>query len=66
MAIGKQGGKGTAPVGKPIMGMKAGGKVVGGGKKTLGKWLESDEPSAPPVKAVRKLPSFNTGPKKKK
>ncbi|MBP8172368.1 MAG: DEAD/DEAH box helicase [Pseudomonas sp.] len=41
-------------------------KVVGGGKKTLGKWLESDEPSAPPVKAVRKLPSFNTGPKKKK
>ncbi|OYT95176.1 MAG: DEAD/DEAH box helicase [Pseudomonas sp. PGPPP3] len=43
-------------------------KVVGGGgKKTLGKWLESaDEPSAPPVKAVRKVPSFNTGPKKKK
>ncbi|MFZ2318666.1 MAG: DEAD/DEAH box helicase [Pseudomonas sp.] len=41
--------------------------VGGGGKKTLGKWLESaDEPSAPPVKAVRKVPSFNTGPKKKK
>ena len=40
--------------------------VGGGGKKTLGKWLESDEPSALPVKAVRKVPSFNTGPKKKK
>ncbi len=42
-------------------------KVVGGGgKKTLGKWLESDEPAEPPVKAVRKVPSFNTGPRKKK
>ena len=36
MAIGKQGGKGTAPVGKPIMGMKAGGKVVGGGNVAKG------------------------------
>ncbi|WP_137887406.1 DEAD/DEAH box helicase [Pseudomonas sp. 2FE] len=42
-------------------------KVVGGGgKKTLGTWLESDEPAEPPVKAVRKVPSFNTGPRKKK
>lgn len=31
MAIGKQGGKGTAPVAKPIVGSKNGGKVVGGG-----------------------------------
>ncbi|MES2819416.1 MAG: DEAD/DEAH box helicase [Pseudomonadota bacterium] len=41
-------------------------KVVGGGKKNLGKWLESDEPASPPIKAVRKVPVFNTGPKKKK
>ncbi|MET1080579.1 MAG: DEAD/DEAH box helicase [Pseudomonas sp.] len=42
-------------------------KVVGGGgKKNLGKWLESDEPASPQVKAVRKVPLFNTGPKKKK
>ncbi|MGV8843839.1 MAG: DEAD/DEAH box helicase [Pseudomonas sp.] len=41
-------------------------KVIGGGKKTLGKWLESNEPSEPPIKAIRKVPVFNTGPKKKK
>ncbi|HLD66411.1 MAG TPA: DEAD/DEAH box helicase [Pseudomonas sp.] len=42
-------------------------KVIGGGgKKNLGKWLESDEPATPQVKAVRKVPVFNTGPKKKK
>lgn len=31
MGMGKQGSKGSAPVGKPIMGKKNGGKVVGGG-----------------------------------
>jgi hypothetical protein len=31
MAYGKQGGKAPAPVAKPIMGKKNGGKVVGGG-----------------------------------
>ncbi len=42
-------------------------KVVGGGgKKNLGKWLESNEPAEPQVKIVRKVPLFNTGPKKKK
>ena len=41
-------------------------KVVGGGKKNLGKWLESNEPAEPQVKIVRKIPVFNTGPKKKK
>ncbi|MBD9482635.1 DEAD/DEAH box helicase [Pseudomonas sp. PDM14] len=39
-------------------------KVVGG-KGGLGKWMEADEPSAPPVKAVRKVPSFGGKPKKK-
>ncbi|MCY1554800.1 hypothetical protein D9M68_914020 [compost metagenome] len=39
-------------------------KVVGGGKSgSLGRWLESDEPAAPPVKAVRKVPSFGGKPK---
>ncbi len=38
----------------------------GGGKKTLGKWTESAEPLEAPVKAIRKVPSFNTGPRKKK
>ncbi len=38
----------------------------GGGKKTLGKWTESAEPLDAPVKAIRKVPSFNTGPRKKK
>jgi len=37
-----------------------------GGKKTLGKWTESAEPLEAPVKAIRKVPSFNTGPRKKK
>lgn len=32
-------------------------KVVGG-KAGLGKWLESEEPAAPAVRAVRKAPSF--------
>ena len=43
-------------------------KVSSGGssKKTLGKWTESSEPLEAPVKAIRKVPSFNTGPRKKK
>ncbi|WP_447594007.1 DEAD/DEAH box helicase [Aquipseudomonas campi] len=32
-------------------------KVVGG-KGGLGKWMESEDPVEPPVKAVRKVPSF--------
>ncbi|WP_437881713.1 DEAD/DEAH box helicase [Pseudomonas sp. LRF_L74] len=32
-------------------------KVVGG-KAGMGKWLEADEPAEPPIKAVRKVPSF--------
>ena len=39
-------------------------KVVGG-KAGLGKWLESEAPSAPVVKAVRKAPSFGGKAKKK-
>ncbi|MWV12166.1 DEAD/DEAH box helicase [Pseudomonas sp. R-28-1W-6] len=39
-------------------------KVVGG-KAGLGKWLESEEPAAPVVRAVRKAPSFGGKPKKK-
>jgi ATP-dependent RNA helicase RhlE len=42
---------------------------VGGGKKTLGKWTDSgDTPSepGPSVKPVRKVPVFNTGPRKRK
>ncbi|OHC50343.1 MAG: DEAD/DEAH box helicase, partial [Pseudomonadales bacterium RIFCSPLOWO2_02_FULL_63_210] len=40
-------------------------KVVGGGKGgSLGRWLESDEPAAPAVKAVRKVPSFGGKPAK--
>ncbi|MDE1166804.1 MAG: DEAD/DEAH box helicase [Pseudomonas sp.] len=42
---------------------------VSGGKKTLGKWTDSgDSPidAAPPVKPVRKVPVFNTGPRKRK
>ncbi len=39
-------------------------KVVGGGKGgSLGRWLETDEPAAPAVKAVRKVPSFGGKPK---
>ncbi|BAP43324.1 DEAD/DEAH box helicase [Pseudomonas sp. 21LCFQ02] len=39
-----------------------------GGKGNLGKWIDSGEaePSAPPVKPVRKVPAFNTGPRKRK
>jgi superfamily II DNA/RNA helicase len=34
-------------------------KVVGGGKGgSLGRWMEADEPAAPSVKTVRKVPSF--------
>jgi superfamily II DNA/RNA helicase len=42
---------------------------VAGGKRNLGKWVDSgDTPtdSAPPVKPVRKVPVFNTGPRKRK
>ncbi|MBB1520425.1 DEAD/DEAH box helicase [Aquipseudomonas guryensis] len=39
-------------------------KVVGG-KAGLGKWLESEEPAAPVVKAVRKAPSFGGKAKKR-
>ncbi|MBA1203015.1 DEAD/DEAH box helicase [Pseudomonas capeferrum] len=39
-----------------------------GGKRGLGRWMDSAEPtlSEPQVKAVRKVPSFNGGPKKRK
>ncbi|GFM83863.1 helicase [Pseudomonas cichorii] len=40
---------------------------VSGGKRNLGKWVDSgDTEPAPVVKAVRKVPVFNTGPRKKK
>lgn len=40
----------------------------GGGKRNLGKWVDSGETVAdvPAAKAVRKVPVFNTGPRKKK
>ena len=40
----------------------------GGGKRNLGKWVDSGEaaPSEPSVKPVRKVPVFNTGPRKRK
>ncbi|NWB31097.1 DEAD/DEAH box helicase [Pseudomonas gingeri] len=41
----------------------------GGGKRNLGKWVDSGEKPedvAPPVKPVRKVPVFNTGPRKRK
>ncbi len=44
-------------------------KVSGGGKRNLGKWVDSGEKPedvAPPVKPVRKVPVFNTGPRKRK
>ncbi|MDB6144931.1 MAG: ATP-dependent helicase rhlE [Pseudomonas sp.] len=43
-------------------------KISGGGKRNLGKWVDSNETAAdvPAVKAVRKVPVFNTGPRKKK
>jgi ATP-dependent RNA helicase RhlE len=42
---------------------------VGSSKRNLGKWVDSgDSPSdpAPAVKPVRKVPAFNTGPRKRK
>jgi len=43
---------------------------VTGGKRTLGKWMDSgDTPTenvAPAAKPVRKVPAFNTGPRKRK
>jgi superfamily II DNA/RNA helicase len=42
---------------------------VSGGKRSLGKWMDSgDTPTeaAPAVKPVRKVPAFNTGPRKRK
>ncbi len=43
-------------------------KTTGGGKRNLGKWVESGDASAPEpsIKPVRKVPVFNTGPRKKK
>ncbi|MGF6114420.1 DEAD/DEAH box helicase [Pseudomonas sp. ADAK2] len=43
-------------------------KTSGGGKRNLGKWVESGDASAvePSIKPVRKVPVFNTGPRKKK
>ncbi|MEO4014576.1 DEAD/DEAH box helicase [Pseudomonas rossensis] len=43
-------------------------KTSSGGKRNLGKWVESGDASAPEpsIKPVRKVPVFNTGPRKKK
>ncbi len=43
-------------------------KVSGGGKRNLGKWVDSGDAAPEPVavKPVRKVPVFNTGPRKKK
>lgn len=43
-------------------------KISGGGKRNLGKWVDSGDtaPEAPSVKPVRKVPVFNTGPRKRK
>jgi superfamily II DNA/RNA helicase len=43
-------------------------KVSGGGKRNLGKWVDSGDTAPEPVavKPVRKVPVFNTGPRKKK
>nr|WP_314582340.1 DEAD/DEAH box helicase [uncultured Pseudomonas sp.] len=40
----------------------------GGGKRNLGKWVDSGEVAAdvPAAKPVRKVPAFNTGPRKRK
>eukprot|EP01030_Chromulinospumella_sphaerica_P003727 gene3727-3644_t len=40
----------------------------GGGKRNLGKWVDSGEaaPPEPSIKPVRKVPVFNTGPRKRK
>ena len=43
-------------------------KISGGGKRNLGKWVDSGDTAPDPVavKPVRKVPVFNTGPRKKK
>lgn len=43
-------------------------KTGGGGKRNLGKWVDSGEAvvEAPAAKPVRKVPAFNTGPRKRK
>ena len=43
-------------------------KASGGGKRNLGKWVDSGEVAAdvPAIKPVRKVPVFNTGPRKRK
>lgn len=42
-------------------------KAAGGAKRNLGKWVDSGETVADvPVKPVRKVPVFNTGPRKRK
>ncbi|MBK5508691.1 DEAD/DEAH box helicase [Pseudomonas sp. TH15] len=43
-------------------------KTSGGSKRNLGKWVESGDASAvePSLKPVRKVPVFNTGPRKRK
>lgn len=43
-------------------------KTGGGGKRNLGKWVDSGETvaEAPAAKPVRKVPAFNTGPRKRK
>ncbi|MHC8385340.1 DEAD/DEAH box helicase [Pseudomonas sp. LB3P14] len=43
-------------------------KTSSGGKRNLGKWVESGDASAPEpsIKPVRKVPVFNTGPRKRK
>ncbi|MNI38796.1 ATP-dependent RNA helicase RhlE [compost metagenome] len=40
----------------------------GGGKRNLGRWVDSGEvaPAEPSIKPVRKVPVFNTGPRKRK
>ncbi|WP_260958259.1 DEAD/DEAH box helicase [Pseudomonas citri] len=40
----------------------------GGGKRNLGKWVDSGDsgPVEPAIKPVRKVPVFNTGPRKRK
>ena len=40
----------------------------GGGKRNLGKWVDSGDaaPVEPSIKPVRKVPVFNTGPRKRK
>jgi superfamily II DNA/RNA helicase len=43
-------------------------KTSSGSKRNLGKWVESGDASAPEpsIKPVRKVPVFNTGPRKRK